>query len=118
MIASGEEVSAVFAVKDKMAIGVIQALREAGVRVPEQMSVVGYDGIDAAALPMVGLTSVTQPRMEMAEAVIDILRRHAENPDLPPEHVRVTPKLCARTSSGAAAKAFDGHMPQKELVKL
>ena len=118
MIASGEEVSAVFAVKDKMAIGVIQALREAGVRVPEQMSVVGYDGIDAAALPMVGLTSVTQPRMEMAEAVIDILRRHAENPDLPPEHVRVTPKLCARTSSGAAEKTICGHMPQKELVKL
>ena len=118
MIAAGEEVSAIFAVKDKMAIGVIQALMEAGIHVPGQMSVVGYDGIDAAALPMVGLTSVTQPRMEMAEAVIDILCRHAENPDLPPEHVRVTPVLAVRTSSAVAERALFSRMTQKELVKL
>ena len=77
----------------------IQALTEAGVKVPEQISVIGYDGIDAAALPMVHLTTVAQPRMEMAEKIIDILRRHAENADAAPEHYQAMPELVVRGSS-------------------
>ena len=59
----------------------------------------GYDGIDAAALPMVHLTTVAQPRMEMAEKIIDILRRHAENADAAPEHYQAMPELVVRGSS-------------------
>ncbi len=102
LLASGSMPTAVFAVKDLMALGVIQALREAGLRVPEDVSVVGYDGIDAAALPMIGLTTVTQPRMQMAERIIDILLRHAEDPVAPPEHHLVKPELILRSSSGPA----------------
>ena len=105
LIASADDVTAVFSVKDTMAIGAIRAFTEAGIRVPEQMSVVGYDGIDASALPMVELTSVMQPRMEMAEAVIDILRRHAEDPGLPPEHALIIPELMIRKSSAAVSKS-------------
>ena len=101
LLGSGEDVTAVFVVKDVMALGVIQALTEAGVRVPEQISVIGYDGIDAAALPMVRLTTVAQPRMEMAEKIIDILRRHAEDPDAAPEHYQAKPQLVIRQSSGS-----------------
>ena len=46
LLGSGEDITAVFVVKDVMALGVIQALTEAGVKVPEQISVIGYDGID------------------------------------------------------------------------
>ena len=99
LLGSGEDVTAVFVVKDVMALGVIQALTEAGVKVPEQISVIGYDGIDAAALPMVHLTTVAQPRMEMAEKIIDILRRHAEDPDAAPEHYQAMPELVVRGSS-------------------
>ncbi len=99
LLGSGEDVTAVFVVKDVMALGVIQALTEAGVKVPEQISVIGYDGIDAAALPMVRLTTVAQPRMEMAEKIIDILRRHAENVDAAPEHYQAMPELVVRGSS-------------------
>ena len=99
LLESGEDVTAVFVVKDVMALGVIQALTEAGVKVPEQISVIGYDGIDAAALPMVRLTTVAQPRMEMAEKIIDILRRHAENADAAPEHYQAMPELVVRGSS-------------------
>ena len=99
LLGSGENVTAVFVVKDVMALGVIQALTEAGVKVPEQISVIGYDGIDAAALPMVHLTTVAQPRMEMAEKIIDILRRHAEDPDAAPEHYQAMPELVVRGSS-------------------
>lgn len=106
LLALEEGVTAVFAVKDMMAIGAAQAFSEAGVDVPSRMSVVGYDGIAAAALPAVGLTSVTQPRLAMAEAAVDILRRHAENPDLPPEHVRLAPELAVRKSSAPAPTCF------------
>ncbi len=99
LLGSGEDITAVFVVKDVMALGVIQALTEAGVKVPEQISVIGYDGIDAAALPMVHLTTVAQPRMEMAEKIIDILRRHAEDPDAAPEHYQAMPELVVRGSS-------------------
>ena len=91
MLASGEEITAVFAVKDMMAIGVMEAVREAGKRVPEDIAVVGYDGIKAAALPMIRLTSVAQPQMEMADRILNILRRHAEDPALPAEHYLAQP---------------------------
>ncbi|MBR4502442.1 MAG: LacI family DNA-binding transcriptional regulator [Clostridia bacterium] len=105
LLGSGDEFTAAFVVKDVMALGVIQALTEAGIQVPEEFSVIGYDGIDAAGLPMVSLTTVAQPRMEMAEKVIDILRRHAEDADAPPEHYLALPELVKRKSTAAAGYA-------------
>ena len=105
LLESGDDITAVFVVKDMMALGVIQALNEAGTQVPGQISVIGYDGINAAGLPMVNLTTVAQPRMEMAEKVIDILRRHADDADAPPEHYLALPELVIRKSSGPAGPA-------------
>ena len=102
LLEAGDDITAVFVVKDVMALGVIQALTEAGVQVPGQISVIGYDGIDAAGLPMVSLTTVAQPRMEMAEKVIDILRRHADDTDALPEHYLALPDLVIRKSSAPA----------------
>lgn len=102
MLASGRRITAVFVSKDRMAIGVMQAVREAGLRIPEDISVIGYDGIEAAALPMIGLTTVAQPREEMAEKIMDILVRHAENDTLPPEHFFARPVLTVRKSCGIA----------------
>ena len=99
LLESGDDITAVFVVKDVMALGVVQALTEAEVQVPDQISVIGYDGIDAAALPMVELSTVSQPRMEMAEKIIDILRRHAEDADAAPEHCLAVPELVIRKSS-------------------
>lgn len=98
MLATEPDITAVFAVKDTMAVGVMQAIREEGLRIPEDISVIGYDGIDAAALPMIDLTTISQPKEEMAEQVIDILLRHAENGELPPEHQFVRPLLTPRKS--------------------
>ena len=99
LLASGADFTAVFAVKDTMAIGAMGAFREVGIKVPEQISVVGYDGIDAAALPVISLTTVAQPRMEMAEQIISILRRHAKDPSLQPEHYLAKPELIIRNST-------------------
>ena len=111
LLAGRDGITAVFTVKDMMAVGAIQAFQEAGVSVPGQLSVVGYDGIDAADLPMVGLTTVAQPRLAMAEAVIDILSRHALDPGLPPEHVRILPELKVRKTSAPAPFVQSEHLP-------
>ena len=104
VLASDEDITAVFAVKDMMAIGVMQAIQEAGKRIPEDIAVVGYDGINAAALPMIQLTSVSQPRMEMAEVILNILDRHAEDPSLPAEHYLAQPELIIRGSTDAKTR--------------
>lgn len=100
LLASNEGITAVFVVKDMMAIGVMQAIKEAGKRVPEDIAVIGCDGINAAALPMINLTSVAQPRLEMAEQILNILDRHAEDPSLPAEHYSAQPQLIIRNSTG------------------
>ena len=100
LLSSGIRFTAIYACKDMLAIGAMGALTEAGIRIPEQVSVVGYDGIDAAALPMIRLTTVAQPRTEMAEQVIDMLCRHAEDLSLPPEHCLAAPQLILRSSTG------------------
>lgn len=98
MLKTQPDVTAVFVVKDIMAVGVMQAIQEAGLRIPEDISVIGYDGIDAAALPMIDLTTISQPREEMAEQVIDILLRHSQDQTLPPEHAFIPPVLTVRNS--------------------
>ena len=101
LLASGEDFTALFAVKDMLAVGAMSALKEAGIRVPGQVSVVGYDGTDASALPLIGLTTVAQPRMEMAEKILDILCRRAEDPSSVPEHYLAGPELIIRSSTAA-----------------
>ena len=96
ILAGGDGVTAIFAVKDQMAFGIIQAIRDAGLRVPEDISVVGYDGMNAAALPMIRLTTVACPRQPMSEMILRILLNHAENLQLPPEHEILEPELIVR----------------------
>ena len=65
--------TAVFAISDTMAIGAMKALREAGIRVPDDVSVVGYDGIDIGTFVVPELTTIRQPFEEMAEKTCEIL---------------------------------------------
>jgi DNA-binding LacI/PurR family transcriptional regulator len=62
-----ERPTAVIAATDQLALGVIEAARQAGVRVPEDLSVVGFDDIPGAASSQPGLTTVRQPLFEKGE---------------------------------------------------
>jgi DNA-binding LacI/PurR family transcriptional regulator len=66
---------AVFAASDVLAIAAIQALTATGRRVPEDVSVVGYDNIGASALTVPGLTTVTQNIRIAGETMVDLLVR-------------------------------------------
>lgn len=65
--------TAVFAISDTMAIGAIRALSEEGKKIPEDVSVVGYDGIDMGAYCVPSLTTISQPFEEMAKKTTKLL---------------------------------------------
>jgi LacI family transcriptional regulator len=73
LIESGEPFNAVFASNDAMAIGCIRALREAGLRVPEDVSVAGIDDIQLASFCEPTLTTVHQPKYEAGRRAVERL---------------------------------------------
>ncbi len=85
-LAAADDVTAVFAANDDMAIGVIRALTEAGLRVPDDVSVAGFDDIPVAAYVTPPLTTVRQPFDAVAREGLRLLVRAIETPDtdLPP----------------------------------
>jgi DNA-binding LacI/PurR family transcriptional regulator len=88
---------------DLMAVGVLQAAAEAAVRVPEDLSVVGFDGIEATAWTNPPLTTIEQPIAEIAQTAVDHLRTLIEDPKaLPNSYFR--PNLRVRSSTGPPPK--------------
>jgi DNA-binding LacI/PurR family transcriptional regulator len=83
-LAEDGDVTAVFAANDDMAIGLIRALTEAGRRVPEDVSVVGFDDIPVAAYVTPPLTTVRQPFDAVAQEGLKRLVHAIENPDADP----------------------------------
>lgn len=80
-LAAEGEATAVFAANDDMAVGLIRALLEAGLRVPEDVSVVGFDDIPVSAYVTPPLTTVRQPFDAVAREGLRLLVRAIEEPD-------------------------------------
>src|SRR2546427_8146079 len=104
LLASGEPFTALFAFNDIAAIGAIQALREAGCRVPEDVSVVGFDDIQSAAFQNPALTTVRQPLRAMGVIAAETLLRRITAPaNTPyPKEIVVEPDLVVRASTAKA----------------
>ena len=75
LLASGKDYTAVYAISDRMAVGACRAFLEAGIRIPEDISMAGFDGLDIAYYYNPSLTTICQPVEEMAEAAMRILFR-------------------------------------------
>lgn len=73
LLESGKDFSCIYAVLDIVAIGACKALFDAGRRVPQDCSVAGFDGLEIAAYYQPSITTIRQPRREMAEASIRLL---------------------------------------------
>lgn len=87
LLARSPDLTAIFAMSDVMAIGAIRALRDLGRRVPEDISVVGYDGISIARYCVPRLTTVRQDTGRLAERGVDILLRGIERAGRPVHEV-------------------------------
>ena len=73
LLESGKEFTCIYAISDSMAIGACKALFDAGKKVPEDYSVAGFDGLPLASFYEPSITTIRQPRKEMAEATIRLL---------------------------------------------
>jgi LacI family transcriptional regulator len=98
---AGRKPTAVFCTNDMLALGLLRRLGQAGVAVPGDLAVVGYDDIEFAADAAVPLTSVRQPKYQLGRAAAELLLDEADRPD-EHEHRRFVfkPELVARASSG------------------
>src|SRR5271168_2460495 len=102
LLARKQPFTALFAYNDISAIGAIWALREAGLRVPEDVSVLGFDDIPAAAFNNPGLTTVRQPLERMGQIAAKTLIDQIEgNAEYIPE-IAIEPEFIARASTGPA----------------
>lgn len=100
-IVEAGEATAVFVANDQMALGALRAFHEAGLRVPEDVSVVGFDDIPEAAYFAPPLTSVRQDFSELGRRGIAQLLERIENPESRgPQSVLIEPELVVRESSG------------------
>lgn len=97
--------SAVFAQNDRMAVGVLRAAREAGLHVPGQLAVVGFDDMPLASYFDPSLTTMRQDLAEIGRQAAQLLIGAVEDPDAPRRHLRLPAELVMRESTGSAARA-------------
>jgi LacI family transcriptional regulator len=102
LLASKKPFTAIFAFNDISAIGAIRALQEEGLRVPQDVSVIGFDDIPGAAFHFPSLTTVRQPLIRMGEVAAETLLDRIEGKKDYPSEIAIEPELVVRESTGRA----------------
>lgn len=103
--------TAIFACNDLMAMGVLRAATELGLRVPHDIALVGYDDIELASYTNPPLTTIKQPKLEMGLAVLNFILRRVQDKQSAPQSALLPVSLVIRDSCGAAEryKFTSGH---------
>jgi LacI family transcriptional regulator len=107
LLASGFQPTAILCANDFMALGVLRALREAGLSVPGDVSVTGFDNIDLAGYANPALTTVNVPRRRIGELCLEALLRSDQVP-MANDTIIIDPELVVRESTGAAFQPRPG----------
>lgn len=103
LLARGGEFDAVFGLNDTLALGAMRVLQESGRRVPDDVAVVGFDGLDEAAYSIPSLTTVDPGRAWIAKtAVSTLLARIAGDGDAPPRTLLADYRILERESAASA----------------
>jgi DNA-binding LacI/PurR family transcriptional regulator len=105
LLARKKPFTALFAYNDISAIGAIRAIQEEALRVPQDVSVVGFDDIQWAAFHTPSLTTVRQPLGKMGQIAAETLIRMIENPGEHSSEIAIEPTLVVRESTGRAPKS-------------
>jgi LacI family transcriptional regulator len=109
LAAAREPFSALFAFNDISAMGAIRALRESGLQVPENVSVVGFDDIQSAAYQNPSLTTVRQPLHKMGRIAAEtVLRRITRPADVSMKAIIVEPELMVRETTAPVIERHKG----------
>ncbi|GAA2724330.1 LacI family DNA-binding transcriptional regulator [Cellulomonas aerilata] len=102
LLALDDRPTALFCVNDLTALGAMRTLRAHGLRIPQDVAVVGYDDVNFASMLTTPLTSVRQPTHELGRTAADLLLRAANGLAEEPAHVEFQPELVVRASSVGA----------------
>ncbi len=105
LLESGEPFTALFVANDRMALGALCALHEQGLRVPEDISIVGFDDMGEAAYFTPPLTTVRQDLNALAQQSVEYLVSIIKNPDTPVQQRILYPELIVRKSTAPIARS-------------
>ena len=105
LLAMANRPTAIFASNDEMAAGVIQAAYELGLRVPDELSVVGFDDSTLACRLSPPLTTIRQPTVELAARVTEALIRRINGDGEDEERIEMATSLVVRGSAAAGSRA-------------
>ena len=95
-----EPPTAIFACNDEMAVAVLQEARARGLRVPEDLSVVGFDDTTVSQIAIPAITTIHQPLEEVGRMAVNLLARVMDEPPLHPVRLEVGTRLVVRESTG------------------
>ena len=98
MLALANRPDAIFAMSDTIAIGLYQTLLQAGLRIPQDMAVIGYDNIELAQYLAPPLSTIHQPKARLAKKAVEQLVARIRQPNKPIENIQLTPELIVRAS--------------------
>src|SRR5271156_4026435 len=105
LLASGHRPTAVMCSNDMTAIGVLHKLYRAGLKVPEDLSVIGFDDIHIAQVTIPPLTTIQMSCFELARAAVTALRAHVEDGGEPKRNYKIETSLIVRESTGSPKRA-------------
>lgn len=91
--------TAVFVANDFSAMGALEVLDGAGIRVPEDISLVGYDNLKAVEYHRISLTTIDQPRYDMGHMAVSLIVERLEGGRATPRHIVLAPKLIVRDTT-------------------
>ena len=90
---------AIFTCSDVFAAATINAAQSLGIRVPEDLSVIGFDNIETSRMTYPPITTIAQPGFQMGQQACSILVEKIGNPDLPHRHILLNTELIIRSST-------------------
>jgi len=94
-----EKIDGIFAANDQMAIGALNALRENGFNVPDDIKVIGFDNTFVASIVEPALTTINVPKYKMGQNAAELLLKQINNPKIPVQNIMLPVNLMVRRST-------------------
>lgn len=98
LLENNSNITAIFALSDINAFGAINYLKEKGLRIPKDISVIGFDNIESSAYYDIPLTTIKQPLEEMARVVVNIIENEQNKTVFVPQKILLEPQIIIRNS--------------------
>ena len=102
ILATGPAPRALVCANDQTAIGAMRELQHAGLRIPEDVALTGFDGISLGEHLRPGITTVVQPMRELGQTAVNLIKERSASPELPSRAVELPVRMELRGSCGCA----------------